>query len=93
MPQTWVDLEIYLSPIIQVVPTSQNIFDLDNVSADVYTYNSQGNLTSIKSRNGIRENYQYDLSNRLIKRQDENKNILEKFRYNYSTRKIPTVLP
>ena len=70
-----------------------NIFEQANVSADVYTYDSQGNLTSIKSRNGIRENYQYDLSNRLIKRQDANKNTLERFQYNYSTRKLPPVLP
>ncbi|MGE8556763.1 MAG: DUF5977 domain-containing protein [Chryseobacterium jejuense] len=56
---------------------------LSNYQITTYTYNPLIGVTSITPSSGIRENYIYDIANRLEKIVDSNGKILKEFQYNY----------
>lgn len=72
---------------------SNLVLELDNLRNDVslsdyqtttYTYKPSIGVSTVTPPSGIREQYQYDSSNRLQKVIDINGNILKEYKYNYS---------
>ncbi|MEJ5049494.1 DUF5977 domain-containing protein [Chryseobacterium culicis] len=55
---------------------------LASYNITTYTYNPLIGVTSITSPSGIRENYTYDLANRLEKVVDNNGKVLKEYKYN-----------
>lgn len=55
----------------------------DNAQMVTYTYDPLIGMTSITEVNNASTRYVYDLNGRLLLIQDENKNVLKKFCYNY----------
>ncbi len=62
-----------------------NVFSLDDVSAQVYTYDAKGNVISITTGNGKKEYYVYDRSRRLTKVMDRQLRTKQKYSYHYRT--------
>lgn len=72
---------------------SNLILKLDNLRSDyslseyqttTYTYKPSIGVSTVTPPSGVREQYQYDSSNRLEKVIDINGNILKEYKYNYS---------
>jgi len=72
---------------------SNLVLELDNLRNDIslsdyqtttYTYRPSIGVSTVTPPSGIREQYQYDSSNRLQKVIDINGNILKEYKYNYS---------
>lgn len=62
-----------------------NVFSLNDVSAQVYTYDAKGNVIIITTGNGKKEYYEYDRSGRLTKVMDQQMRTKQKYSYHYRT--------
>ncbi|ASK32358.1 hypothetical protein CEY12_20720 [Chryseobacterium sp. T16E-39] len=92
-PSGYTNLPIYIKSNEDIdVPSEQLLIEaLDNFrkkpafanySITTYTYNPLIGVTSITPPTGIRENYSYDLANRLEKVVDYNGKLIKEYKYN-----------